>query len=98
MSVQHTKISQKLQTALLKQYGVVVLIEKEQFYSTRQNRVITMYCVSQQAFDEEKQKMAKKQLIKTADAVEMMKFMVEFYNEVKNSHNKEATQENNLLT
>lgn len=44
----------KLQTALLKQFGIVIFIEKEQFYSERQGRIITMFILYQRIYDEEK--------------------------------------------
>ncbi len=83
------RLAQKIQTALLRNYDIVVFIEKEQFYSTKQNRVITMLILCQRVYNEEKGRFEKKQLIKSADGVSILRYLVKMYEEVKD---KRATQ------
>jgi HD superfamily phosphodiesterase len=92
MSINHTKISQRLQLALLKQFNIVILLEKEQFYSEKQHRTITMYVVSQRLYDDEKERYVKKQLLKTADGVGMMKFLAEMYKQEKEKQMESYTE------
>lgn len=83
MSIKHTQLTNKLQTALLKQYGIIVFVEKEQFYSERNKRVITMFVLTQRVWDEEKQRYTKKQLLKTADNVSILRYLVGMYQELQ---------------
>ena len=64
----------KLQTAL-KQKGVIVCINTNQFYSKEQDRFIKMYTV----------KHNNKEVIKTASQIKVINTLNEFWQEVKNN-------------
>ena len=66
-------IMYKLQLAL-KQKGVVVTINTNQFYSNEQDRFIKMYTI----------KKNKKNLITTASQIQAVKVLNELWQEVKN--------------
>lgn len=66
-------IMYKLQLAL-KQKGVIVTINTNQFYSTEQDRFIKMYTI----------KKNKKNLITTASQIQAVKVLNELWQEVKN--------------
>lgn len=66
-------IMYKLQLAL-KQKGIIVTINTNQFYSTEQDRFIKMYTI----------KKNKKNLITTASQIQAVKVLNELWQEVKN--------------
>lgn len=66
-------IMHKLQLAL-KQKGVIVTINTNQFYSNEQDRFIKMYTI----------KKNKKNLITTASQIQAVKVLNELWQEVKN--------------
>ena len=66
-------IMYKLQLAL-KQKGVIVTINTNQFYSTEQDRFIKMYCVRHN----------KKNLITTASQIQAIQVLNQLWQEVKN--------------
>lgn len=69
-----SKLMFKLQTAL-KQKGVIVCINTNQFYSKEQDRFIKMYTV----------KHNNKEVIKTASQIKVINALNEFWQEVKNN-------------
>lgn len=69
-----SKLMFKLQTAL-KQKGVIVCINTNQFYSKEQDRFIKMYIV----------KHNNKEVIKTASQIKVINTLNEFWQEVKNN-------------
>lgn len=69
-----SKLMFKLQTAL-KQKGVIVCINTNQFYSKEQDRFIKMYTV----------KHNNKEVIKTASQIKVINTLNEFWQEVKNN-------------
>lgn len=69
-----SKLMFKLQTAL-KQKGVIVCINTNQFYSKEQDRFIKMYAV----------KHNNKEVIKTASQIKVINTLNEFWQEVKNN-------------
>ena len=68
-----SKLIYKLQTAL-KQKGVLVYINTQQFYSKEQDRFIKMYILKQN----------KKELLKTASQIKVINKLNELWQEVKN--------------
>lgn len=70
-------ISKKLQTAILST-GHIVKINTNQFYSKEQNRMITMYSVTMTTSGGKNKK-----LIKTKSQVEIVKCLVNIWDEVK---------------
>ena len=68
-----SKLIYKLQTAL-KQKGVLVYINTQQFYSKEQDRFIKMYIL----------KKNKKELLKTASQIKVINKLNELWQEVKN--------------
>nr|DAF59906.1 MAG TPA: hypothetical protein [Siphoviridae sp. ctwDi18] len=64
----------KLQKAL-KTKGIILCINTNQFYSTEQDRYITMYTVVRN----------KKQLIRTASQIQVINKLQEIWEEVKNN-------------
>ena len=71
--VDMSKLIYKLQTAL-KQKGVIVCINTNQFYSKEQDRFIKMYIV----------KHNNKKVIKTASQIKVINTLNELWQEVKN--------------
>lgn len=69
-----SKLMFKLQTAL-KQKGIIVCINTNQFYSKEQDRFIKMYTV----------KHNNKEVIKTASQIKVINALNEFWQEVKNN-------------
>lgn len=74
---------QKLQTALL-QLGKRVKINTRQFYSEEQDRMITMYIVILPEWSKEKLKMVDRELMKTCSTVEVVKFLAEMLEGLRN--------------
>lgn len=70
-------ISKKLQTAILSTEHIVK-INTNQFYSKEQNRMITMYSVTMTTSGGKNKK-----LIKTTSQVEIVKCLVNIWDEVK---------------
>ena len=68
-----SKLIYKVQTAL-KQKGVLVYINTQQFYSKEQDRFIKMYILKQN----------KKELLKTASQIQIINKLNELWQEVKN--------------
>ena len=68
-----SKLIYKLQTAL-KQKGVLVYINTQQFYSKEQDRFIKMYILKQN----------KKELLKTASQIKVINKLNEIWQEVRN--------------
>lgn len=68
-----SKLIYKLQTAL-KQKGVLVYINTQQFYSKEQDRFIKMYILNKN----------KKELLKTASQIKVINKLNELWQEVKN--------------
>ena len=69
-----SKLIYKLQTAL-KQKGVLVYINTQQFQSKEQDRFIKMYILKQN----------KKELLKTASQIKVINKLNELWQEVKNN-------------
>ncbi len=69
-----SKLMYKLQIAL-KQKGVLVYINTQQFYSKEQDRFIKMYILKQN----------KKELLKTASQIKVINKLNEIWQEVKNN-------------
>lgn len=69
-----SKLMFKLQTAL-KQKGIIVCINTNQFYSKEQDRFIKMYTI----------KYNNKEVIKTASQIKVINALNEFWQEVKNN-------------
>ena len=68
-----SKLMYKLQTAL-KQKGVIIYINTQQFYSEEQDRLIKVYIL----------KHGKDELLKTASQIKVVKALNEIWQEVKN--------------
>lgn len=73
----------KLQTALL-QLGKRVKINTRQFYSEDQDRMVTMYLVVLPEWSKEKLKMVDRELLKTCSTVEVVKFLAEMLEGLRN--------------
>lgn len=73
----------KLQTALICK-GARVKIYTRQFYSEEQDRMITVYSVMLPMWLEEKKKMVDNELLKTCSTAEVVKFLAEMLEGLRN--------------
>ena len=72
------KIMKKLQAALnSEKYDKRVKINTRQFFSEEQRRVITMYAVVMPVFSERKNRMVDREMLSTASAAEVVKYLAE---------------------
>lgn len=72
------KIMKKLQAALnSEKYDMRVKINTRQFFSEEQRRVITMYAVVMPVFSESKNRMVDREMLSTASAAEVVKYLAE---------------------
>ena len=70
------KIMKKLQAALnSEKYDKRVKIHTRQFYSEDQRRMITVYSVCMPLWSERKEKMVDKEVLSTASAAEVVKYL-----------------------
>lgn len=80
-----THLINQLQKALLTNCNRVIYIENEQFYSKEQNRVITMFVLSERIWNEERGKFTKQQVLKTASQIDVVKYLGNLYKELTSS-------------
>lgn len=72
------KLIKKLQAALnSEKYDKRVKINTRQFFSEEQRRVITMYAVVMPVFSENKNRMVDREMLSTASAAEVVKYLAE---------------------
>ena len=72
------KLIKKLQAALnSEKYDMRVKINTRQFFSEEQRRVITMYAVVMPVFSESKNRMVDREMLSTASAAEVVKYLAE---------------------
>lgn len=72
------KLIKKLQAALnSEKYDKRVKINTRQFFSEEQRRVITMYAVVMPVFSESKNRMVDREMLSTASAAEVVKYLAE---------------------
>ena len=72
------KIMKKLQAALnSEKYDMRVKINTRQFFSEEQRRVITVYAVVMPVFSESKNRMVDREMLSTASAAEVVKYLAE---------------------
>lgn len=73
----------KLQTAIVNA-GQVVKINTHQFYSEEQTRLITSYSVIVPMWSDFRQKMVDHELLKTCSTVEVVKFLADMLEGLRN--------------
>lgn len=73
----------KLQTAIVN-VGQVVKINTHQFYSEEQGRMITSYSVVVPMWSEFREKMVDHELLKTCSTVEVVKFLADMLEGLRN--------------
>ena len=73
----------KLQTAIVNA-GQVVKINTHQFYSEEQERMITCYSVIVPMWSDFRQKMVDHELLKTCSTVEVVKFLADMLEGLRN--------------
>lgn len=73
----------RLQTAILSSGGVVK-VDTHQFYSEEQNRMITSYSVIIPRWSSIRKKMVDHELLKTCSAVEVVKFLANMLEGLRN--------------
>lgn len=73
----------KLQTAIIRA-GQVVKLNTHQFYSEGQNRMITSYSVVAPKWSAAKKKMVDHELLKTCSTAEVVKFLAEMLEGLRN--------------
>ena len=71
----------KLQSAL-NQKGMKILYSTSQFYSTQQDRPITIYTIKQATFDETKKKSKAKELFSSTSQLQILLFLRDMWYEV----------------
>ena len=85
MAGKFTGLINKLQKALLMNCNRIIYIENEQFYSKEQNRVITMFVLSERVWNEERGRFTKQQVLKTASQIDVVKYLGNLYKELTNT-------------
>lgn len=73
----------KLQTAIVNA-GQVVKINTHQFYSEEQERMITSYSVAVPMWSDFRQKMVDHEMLKTCSTVEVVKFLADMLEGLRN--------------
>lgn len=79
----HNRLIGKLQTAILN-VGGMVKVNTHQFYSEEQNRMVTSYSVAAPAWSQAKRKKVDRELLKTCSAVEVVKFLADMLEGMRN--------------
>lgn len=79
----HSRMIGRLQTAILNAGGVVK-VNTHQFHSQEQNRMITSYSVIVPTWSEFRQKMVDHEVLKTCSAVEVVKFLANVLEGLRN--------------
>ena len=79
MAGRHTGIINTLQKALMANYKKQIFIAQEQFYSHEQERYITMYILQEPIWDSSHTHYTKRQLLKTASQVDVVKYLGNLY-------------------
>lgn len=79
----HNRLICKLQTAILHSGGVVK-VNTHQFHSKEQNRMINCYSVLVPMWSEAKKKMVDHELLKTCSAAEVVKFLANMLEGLRN--------------
>lgn len=91
MAGTYTRKINNLCKGLLLNYKRIIFCEQEQFYSKEQNRVITMFKLSERIWNPVTEKYEKIQLLKTASQLDVMLFLADTY---KAMRQKEAEEKN----
>ena len=79
----HNRLIGKLQMAILSAGGVVK-VNTHQFHSKEQNRMINAYSVIVPMWSEFREKMVDHELLKTCSAVEVVKFLADMLEGLRN--------------
>jgi hypothetical protein len=79
----HNRLIGKLQTAILSSGGMVK-VNTHQFHSKEQNRMVTSYSVIAPVWSEFKRKMVDQELLKTCSTVEVVKFLADMLEGLRN--------------
>lgn len=77
------RMIRKLQTAIL-ECGKVVKVNTHQFHGEEQNRMITSYSVITPIWSEYRQKMVDHEMLKTCSTVEVVKFLANMLEGLRN--------------
>lgn len=77
------KLMKKLQMAILNR-GVKVKVNTIQFFVQEQGKMATCYTVTQKKWSDSKCKMTDQVVLKTCSIVEVIKFLAELLEELKN--------------
>lgn len=77
------KLMRKLQMAILNK-GVKVKVNTIQFFMQEQGKMATCYTVTQKKWSDSKCKMTDQVVLKTCSIVEVIKFLAELLEELKN--------------
>ena len=79
----HNRLIKKLQSAILSENGCAK-VNTHQFQSEEQNRMVTSYSVVVPTWSEVKKKMVDIEKLKTCSAVEVVKFLANMLEELRN--------------
>lgn len=79
----HSRMIRKLQTAILNTGGMVK-VNTHQFHSREQNRMVTSYSVIAPKWSPMKRKMVDHELLKTCSTVEVVKFLANMLEGLRN--------------
>lgn len=79
----HNRLISKLQTAILSAGGMVK-VNTHQFHSKAQKRMVTSYSVIAPVWSEFKRKKMDQELLKTCSAVEVVKFLADMLEGLRN--------------
>ena len=84
----YTRTSNLLQEALDKNCHKIILVERQQFYSDQQQRFITMFTLSDRTIDEDTGRTIKRELLKTANQIDVVKYMSNLYKQLMEEQGK----------
>ena len=77
-----------LQKALDKNCHKIILVERQQFYSDQQQRFITMFILYDRTTDEDTGRIVKRELLKTANQIDVVKYMSNLYKQLMEEQGK----------
>ena len=84
----YTPTIKKKKKALDKNCHKIILVERQQFYSDQQQRFITMFTLSDRTIDEDTGRTIKRELLKTANQIDVVKYMSGLYRQLMEEQGK----------
>lgn len=84
MEKTYLRTAKKLQAAINKRFGVIILLNSSQWYSQEKKMAITSYTIREQRWNAEKGKFTNIELFKTYSQVQLVLFLRDYWYKLNN--------------